>query len=210
MRKCCCCISVHAGAITLGLLGVLLTISEIVPLVTYFADWDPFNPIGKNLEDFYYLMEKTMQEHRIDKETVTEIMKLIRDNLHHIFTVELISGGIYFLVSLLLIFGVSCKVRSLMLPYLVINMLLIVWSLLIFLGITVILFFANIIMGIVSLSVVLVFGFIIVYLWVAVQNSYIELGNRDYMYSPAPVKPYNDRNESYYPKAPQQFQLDQA
>ena len=58
-------------------------------------------------------------------------------------------------------------------------------------------------MGIVSAAILLIFSFLLVYYWVSVQQAYVELGNRDYMYSPAPTKAYNGS----YPSAPQSFQM---
>ena len=43
-------------------------------------------------------------------------------------------------------------------------------------------------MGIVSAAILLIVSFLLVYYWVSVQQAYVELGNRDYMYSPAPTK----------------------
>ena len=74
-------------------------------------------------------------------------------------------------------------------------------------------FFVNVVMGCVSLGVVLVATFLFAYFWSAVQKAYVELGaNRDYMYSPAPVKPiYNPmmaEQHKYHPSAPQHFNLE--
>ena len=52
----------------------------------------------------------------------------------------------------------------------------------------------------------------ILFLFIAVQRAYVELGNNDYMYSPAPIKPaYNDHHGrgGYYPTSPQHFQMDE-
>ena len=57
---------------------------------------------------------------------------------------------------------------------------------------TVGLFFVNAIMGVIATGIVLVASFLFIYFWLAVQTAFVEIGNRDYMYSPAPVKPiYN-------------------
>ena len=50
------------------------------------------------------------------------------------------------------------------------------------------------------------------FFFIAVQRAYVELGNNDYMYSPAPIKPaYNDHHGrgGYYPTSPQHFQMDE-
>ena len=59
-------------------------------------------------------------------------------------------------------------------------------------AVTVGLFFMSAIMGGIATGIVLVASFLFLYFWLAVQTAYVEIGNRDYMYSPAPVKPiYN-------------------
>ena len=72
MRKCCCCISVHVGATILGFLGFLICAVELAALIPYMLDIDPetFNPIKENLDDFKYILEKTMKENNIEKETI--------------------------------------------------------------------------------------------------------------------------------------------
>ena len=72
MRKCCCCISVHVGASILGFLGFLICALELAVLIPYMLDIDPetFNPIKDNLDDFKYILEKTMEENKIDKDTI--------------------------------------------------------------------------------------------------------------------------------------------
>ena len=56
----------------------------------------------------------------------------------------------------------------------------------------------------------LVVAILLIYFWIAVQRAYTELGNNDYMYSPAPVKPTTyDGRGGYYPTSPQHFQMDE-
>ena len=64
MRRCCCCVSVHAGSVLLGLLGVILAGLELAVLVPYLVDVDvrDFNPIKANLHDFFYILGKTIQD----------------------------------------------------------------------------------------------------------------------------------------------------
>ena len=83
MRKCCCCISVHVGATILGLIGFMICALELVVLVPYLVeiDTDVFNPVQKNLEDFYFVLEKTLKENQIDKETIDEVLKNLKEYL---------------------------------------------------------------------------------------------------------------------------------
>ena len=80
------------------------------------------------------------------------------------------------------------------------------------------LFFVNVIMGTIAVGVAAIAAFLFIYFWAAVQKAYKELGNRDYMYEPAPVKPiFNPKghrsDQARYhqqingPSSPQQFSL---
>ena len=83
MRKCCCCISVHVGATILGLIGFLICALELAVLVPYLFEIDPevFNPVQQNLEDFYFVLEKTLKENQIDKDTIDEVLKNLKEYL---------------------------------------------------------------------------------------------------------------------------------
>ncbi len=64
MRKCCCCVGVHVGAVILGILGVLLAALELAVLIPYLlgVDEETFNPIKQNTDHIFYIMEKMMKE----------------------------------------------------------------------------------------------------------------------------------------------------
>ena len=83
MRKCCCCISVHVGATILGLIGFLICALELAVLVPYLFEIDPevFNPVQQNLEQFYFVLEKTLTENQIDKDTIDEVLKNLKEYL---------------------------------------------------------------------------------------------------------------------------------
>lgn len=211
MRKCCCCIPVLGGAITLGIIGLLLALLELVPIIPFLLDLEGFNPIKDNLKTVEYSVEKTLAQQNWTKEEIEEMMGVGKEYLWLCLLIEACIAGLYILISLLLVVGVGCKKRGLMLPYMIIQMIFIILFGVTGIGATIGLFFIQITMGLVCLAVVAVVFFLIVYFWVAVQKAYIELGNRDYMYSPTPVKPiYNPMGDGYYPTAPQHFQMDGA
>ena len=204
MRTCCCCIPVLGGATFIGILGILLALAEMTPLTTYLIDFDGFNPIKENMESFMYILEDALKTSDVSEEDINQIKNAITDNLFTVFLTEVVLAGVYAIMALLMIFGIHCDMRGMMIPYMMYQMLLIVISILVGLALTVGLFFHNVIMGIVSAVVLLIVSFLLVYYWVAVQQAYVELGNRDYMYSPAPTKQYNG---SSYPSAPQRFEM---
>ncbi len=219
MRKCCCCISVHIGAAILGFIGALICALELVVLLPYLleVDEDVFNPIKENLDQVFYILEKMLEENQFPEQDIDDITDNIKQYLWPTLLGSAIESAIYGLCCVFMIIGSQCKVRGLMIPYLVLQMLAIIILLLVGVAITVGLFFLNVIMGVIAGVVVLVLGFLLIYFWVAVQRAYVELGNRDYMYSPPPIKQpvykgpvhANDGRGGYYPATPQHFQMEE-
>ena len=76
----------------------------------------------------------------------------------------------------MMICGVQCDMRGLMIPYLVIQMLYIILAIVIGIAATILIFFFNLIMGIVAAAVVLILAFLFIYFWAAVQK--VSLMNR--------------------------------
>ena len=107
--------------------------------------------------------------------------------------------------------GASCQVRGLMVPYLILQMIVFILWILTGAAVTLGLCFVNAIVAVIAGVTVLISSGLLLYFWMAVQRAYVELGNNDYMYSPAPIKPmtqYNDGRGYYPPTSPQHFQMD--
>lgn len=217
MRKCCCCIPILGGATLIGFIALVLCALEFVVTIPYLAgiDVDTFNPIQNNLKYMYDQIEYTAKQVTNDTEQTKGIMTEVQEYTWKTIMSEAVSTGIYFIISLMMICGIQCDMRGLMIPYMVIQMLYIILAIIIGVAVTVLFFYYNLIMGIVSAAVVLILSFLFIYFWVAVQKAYIELGTRDYMYSPAPIKPtYNPGHHhngsgggGLYPTVPQHFQM---
>jgi len=214
MRRCCCCISVHAGSVILGIVAVVLAGLELAVLIPYLLNLDGFNPIGHHMDTAEKILEETLKDQGHLNESMTEdIMGIFRDYIGTALITETVLAGIYALFAILMIAGVKSRVRGLMVPYLVFQMLAFIITVLAGIAITVGLFFMSAIMGGIATGIVLVASFLFLYFWLAVQTAFVEIGNRDYMYSPAPVKPiYNPPggggNSWQTPNAPQHFQME--
>jgi len=212
-RTCCCCIPVLGGATIIGVLAILLSLAYMAPLVAYQADIEveKFNPIKGNTQHFKWAIEKGCQSLNrslgleLTDEDIEKFKDIAMDYLGTALLVDLIVTGVYALICLLMVIGIHCGVRGMMIPYLMVQMLFIIITIIALLGFTIALFFMELMMGIVSAAILLIVSFLAVYYWVSVQQAYVELGNRDYMYSPAPTKPYN--GSSHYPSAPQRFEM---
>jgi len=218
MRKCCCCIPILGGATTLGLVALVLCALEFVVTIPFLADIsiNTFNPLKGNIEYLYEQIDFALEQviNHTDTQLRETIMKEIRDYTWTAVLCEAISTGVYFSIALMMICGIQCDMRGLMIPYLVIQMIYIILAIVIGVAATVLIFYFNLIMGIVAAAVLLILAFLFIYFWAAVQKAYIELGNRDYMYSPAPIKPtynpghhHNGSGGGLYPQVPQHFQM---
>ena len=213
MRKCCCCISVHAGAFVLGLLGALMAAAELATLVPFLLDLDGFNPIRDNLEHFFYIVETMIEEGKLDGEGADEALAFIREWIHPAMAVETGLCALYLACCLAMMAGVTCaKSRCLVVPYLVVQMILLIVCIAAGGAATAFLFAAgSLVPAVIALFVVLMAAVFFCYLWWVVKAAHRELGaEREYMYSPAPLKPiYSPQHDHrYQPSAPQQFNME--
>lgn len=206
------------GATVIGVVALVLCALEFVVTIPYLANIDPetFNPIEKNIKYMFDQIEYTVKQMTDNDTKLTNgIMEEVREYTWTTIMSEAVSTGIYFIISLMMICGIQCDMRGLMIPYLIIQMLYIILAIIIGVAVTVLFFYYYLIMGIVAAAVVLILSFLFIYFWVQVQKAYIELGTRDYMYSPAPIKPtYNPGHHhngsgggGLYPTVPQHFQM---
>ena len=181
MRKCCCCIPILGGATTLGFVALILCALEFTVTIPYLANIpiDTFNPLKANIEYLYEQIEFALEQVIQNNDTtisIDGIMKEVRDYTWTTIMSEAISTGVYFIISLMMICGVQCDMRGLMIPYLVIQMLYIILAIVIGIAATILIFFFNLIMGIVAAAVVLILAFLFIYFWAAVQK--VSLMNR--------------------------------
>ena len=175
MRKCCCCIPILGGATFLGFIAIMLCALEFVVTIPYLLniDIDVFNPLQSNLEYLYDQLEYGFQSviNETDNPHLTEeIMAQVRAYTWTAIISEACCTGVYLIISLMMVCGIQCDMRGLMLPYMIVQMLYIILGITIGIGITVLFFFFNIIMGIVSAAVILILAFLMIYFWVAVQK----------------------------------------
>jgi len=178
------------GATVIGVVALVLCALEFVVTIPYLANIDPetFNPIEKNIKYMFDQIEYTVKQMTDNDTKLTNgIMEEVREYTWTTIMSEAVSTGIYFIISLMMICGIQCDMRGLMIPYLIIQMLYIILAIIIGVAVTVLFFYYYLIMGIVAAAVVLILSFLFIYFWVQVQKAYIELGTRDYMYSPAPI-----------------------
>jgi len=221
-RKCCCCIPIVVGAAILGVIGLLFCALELTVLIPYLLDVDvqTFNPIKENLNKIYLTFEETLEQHKddfqMDDETINEIMTNAKAYVPQVMIGATVESGIYGLICLLMVIGAASKVRLLMLPYLIINLVGLIVMILGCVGGCVALFFYSpeyVVMGVIASVITLILAILLIYFWSVVQRAFVELGNDDRMYSPVPMKPagnYSDgRGAGYYPTSPQHFQMDE-
>jgi hypothetical protein len=210
------------GAAILGVIGLLFCALELTALVPYLLDIDieTFNPIKENLNKIYLTFEETLQqnkeEFKLDDETINDVMTNVKAYVPQVMIGATIESGVYGLICLLMVIGAASKVRLLMLPYLIINLIGLIVMILGCVGGCVALFLyspEHVVMGVIASVITVILTILLIYFWSVVQRAFVELGNDDRMYSPVPMKPagnYNDgRGAGYYPTSPQHFQMDE-
>jgi len=209
MRKCCCC-SLKSGTIILGVLNFVAAVLVLIPLAGYLSqsDLDGLNVIKKNDKYLEIVLEDIMKEHNWTMPNYDDVMEKVREYWPTAALAATVLMGISAAASLLLVIGTKFKVRSLLIPYLILTMLDIVVAGSGGIIIVVALFWSNIVPGIVSLVVYLVVAVLSLYSWAAVLATYRQLTNPDYMYSPALLKSATYEKD-YYPSAPQQFNMEE-
>jgi len=210
MRTCCFCIPILPGATVIGVLGILVALGMMAPLTTYLMEFEEFDPIRQALPNILFQLDKSLSsEFDMQQEDIEAINEAVEENTWYVVLVLEAMAGFYALFALSMIIGILGDMRGLMIPYLMYQMLLTVVAVLVLLGVTIAFFYYKILIGIVSVAVLLIVSFELVYYWVAVQKAYVELGSRDYMYSPAPTKSGGGYNGSshHYPSAPQRFEM---
>jgi len=217
MRKCCCCISVHVGAAILGFIGLTICALEFCVLIPYLFQVKEFNPIEDNMNNITFIFSRLAKEQGFKDNEIKEAQDLVKPFIWPTLVGATVEAGIYGLCCLLMMIGAACHNRCLMLPYLILQMLMIIIMILTGVGFTILFFMLQktVIYGIVAGGVTLVIAILLIYFWAAVQRAYVELGNNDYMYSPAPIKPvghYDGRgghHADHYPTSPQHFPMDE-
>ena len=169
------------GATVIGFITLALCALKLVLTIPYLAGIDvgTFNPIQNNLQYIYDQIEYATKNVSKDADLTKSIVPNVEENTWEIILSDTVSTVVYFIVSLMMICGIQCKMRGLMLPYMVVQMLYIILGIVTAVGVTVILFYYNLIMGIVAAASVLIPLFLIIHFWVTVKKAYIELGNHD-------------------------------
>jgi len=210
MRNCCCC-KVTTGSLLLGILTLIAASLVLVPLIGFITDTDiqGLNVIKQNQKIIEKVLEDSLKTHSWTKDNKDDIMRQFREWFPTVILVNALYAGITALFSFILVLGVSCKVRCLMIPYLILFTLDIIMSGILGFVIVVALFYFNTIQGVVATAVYLVAAVVSLYCWAVILSAYKFLGaDRDtsgYIYSP--VTPSKDAPQ-YYPSAPQYFAMD--
>lgn len=213
MRKCCCCVSVHLGTVILGCLGILVAAIEMVILIPYIFGTEDFNPIAHQTNKTWFIFEDFLEKQNFSKDEIEQFVKTGQNYAWSFLVAETSFALVYLLGCALLVIGVYCRQRCLMIPYLINQIIIIICFGLFSVIATTLLFIVHtpITMAFISLGVSIVAMFFFVYFWCAVRTAFVELGNQDYMYSPAPMKPFNsskDPGHKYHPSAPQKFLME--
>lgn len=210
MRKCCCC-SVKTGAVLLGLLNFILPVLVTIPLVGYLVNTDVegLNFIQKNYKVLHMVVSDSLEGHAWTNGIHLEIMDQMDKLFPTLILVCTIYAGVTALFSFLMVLGVRCETRCLMIPFLVLSMIDIIVAGAAGVVVVVALFTLNYIPGAVSLVVYIMVAVVSLYSWAVILAAYKQVANDEYIYSPvSAVKPSYHQPE-YYPSAPQHFVMEE-
>lgn len=176
----------------------------MIPLFAFLADSDipGLNFVKENQKHIEMVLEDVLREHSWTSQNYNEIM----DNYRQWWpTVALVFASILAIsatASVMLVLGVRCQIRCLMIPFLVLSMLDIIFAGAGGIIIVVALFYSSLIPGIVSAVVYIIIAILSLFFWAVILAAYKIIGSEEYEYSPAPTK-----GPEYYPSAPQQFDM---
>jgi len=208
MRKCCFCCQVKTGSVILGLANFVLPVLAIIPLAGYWSntDIDGLNFIKVNQKQLEFVLEDSLKSLSWTADSYKEVMAQVEQYFPTLIIVATIYASVIALFSFLMVTGVRCEVRCLMVPYLVLGMVDIILAGAAGVVVVVALFYVNIIPGVVSALVYVLVAVLSLYSWAVVLAAYKQLGSEEYVYNPvSPVK----HNHEYYPSAPQHFVMEE-
>jgi len=211
MRKCCCC-SVKTGAVILGLLNFFLPLLIIVPLAGYWSgtDIDGLDILRDNQKVLEKVFEDSLKSHLWTADSAEDMMIHLRAWIPNLVVLATVYAGVTALFSFFLVLGVSCEVRVLMVPFLVLTMVDIIMAGAVGIVVVVALFYLSLVPGVVSTVVYVMVAVVSLYSWAVVLAAYKQLGKESaYMYSPVTNKSKHNNYPEYYPNAPQHFVLEE-
>jgi len=210
MRRCCFCCEVTTGSVILGLVNFVLPVLALIPLAGYWSDTDieGLNFIKHNQKRLEFVLEDALESLSWTKQNHEEIMRSLQEWFLTIVIISTLYSAVMAIFSFLMVAGVRCEVRCLMIPFLVLSMLDIIVAGAAGAVVVVALFQVSTIPGVVSLMVYLLLAVFSFYSWAVVLAAYKQLANEDYIYNPvSPVKVKH--NHEYYPSAPQHFVMEE-
>ena len=167
------------GATVIGFMTLAFCTLKLVLTIPYLANID----VGTFNITLYYIydqIEYAAKTATKDEELTKDIVSNVTENTWEIIMGETVSTGVYFIVSLMMFCGIRCKMKGLMIPYMVVQMFYIIVAIGTAVAVTVLLFYYNLIMGIVAAASVLIPLFLIIHFWCVVKKTWEVMGNGDH------------------------------
>lgn len=195
----------------LGLLNFILPVLVCIPLVGYLAQTDVpgLNFIQENYMVLHKVVSDSLKSHDWTADKYMDIMRQLEDLFPTLVLTCTIYAGVTALFSFLMVLGVRCETKCLMIPFLVLSMIDIILAGAAGVVVVVALFTLNYIPGAVSLVVYIMVAVVSLYSWAVILAAYKQVSNDEYVYSPVgSVKPSYHQPE-YYPSAPQHFVMEE-
>jgi len=211
LRNCCCC-RVTTAAVILGLLALILSVLVTIPLASYWAHTDipGLAVLRENQKILEKVLEDSLRSHTWTRDNTQEILNETRAWFPTAVQVATCYAGATALGSFMLVLGVCCEVRCLLVPFLILSMIDIVLSGTVGVVVVVAMFYLATVPGVVSAVVYVTLAVVSLYCWAIVLSAYKQLGQAagqaGYVYSPVSAA---KEMPPYYPSAPQYFVMEE-
>jgi len=196
----------------LGLLNLMIPVLVSIPLIGYLVETEVtgLNFIQKNFMVLHKVVSDSLKSHDWTEDKYLDIMKQLDELFPTLVLACTIYAGVTALFSFLMVLGVRCETRCLMVPFLALSMLDIIAAGTVGVVVVVALFTLNIVPGAVSLVVYVMVAVVSLYSWAVILAAYKQIANDEYIYSPvSAVKPSYHHQPEYYPSAPQHFVMEE-
>merc|ERR1712156_238632 len=197
-NKCFFCVPILGGAKFVGYVALLISWITLVLTIPYLADIDEnvFNPLKKILSEGYEMLEDALKDaysifhtaHHTDSPEAQRTMEEVKKNVPIAILIITLLAGLKFILTFLMVCGIKCAKRSLMLPYIIVygfKALMVTLSNIAIVGFSFWLVGINIGTILLALAIYVVLIASIYFNWIVILEAYKEMGIKGFRYEPA-------------------------
>merc|ERR1712156_354029 len=194
-NKCFFCVPILGGAKFIGYVSLLISWIILVLTIPYLADIDEnvFNPLKKILSEGYDMLDDALEDAfstmpETHSHLRQNIMRHMKENIPIAILITTLLAGLKFILTFLMVCGIKCDKRSLMLPYIIVyglKALMVTLSNIAIVGFSFWLVGINMGTILLALAMYVVLIASIYFNWIVILQAYQEMGNQEFRYEPA-------------------------